>query len=237
MGESLQAQYLDVITSDDEVCISWIMAYEASGDKKPYTWLGDVGAACGQAWQYGLYTINGGNSQLYAPRCTWLDADHGEDIDKNPVAITNRQMKINMWAYADQGGRIMDLDYYCGSTIFSHDMDDPIPGRTPRGPQEIDGQLVVDTGAPNVPRSTSSQNGTVGPIRKRSPKSASELVVNSRPYQSAVKLCNSPTSRGSDFVSVDEGLFCVTWRPRRCIHFAVWIGRLGALILKPISCS
>lgn len=113
------------------------MTSEASGTRKPYTWLGDVGAACGQAWQHGLYTINGGDEQLYAPRCTWLDADHGEDIDKNPVAITNRQMKINMWAYAGSDNRTFDIDYYCGSTIFSNDMSDPIPGRTPRGPQEI----------------------------------------------------------------------------------------------------
>lgn len=184
-----------------------VVTSEASGTRKPYTWLGDVGAACGQAWQFGLFTINGGDRQPYAPRCTWLDADNGEDIDKNSVAITNRQMKINMWAYAGQGNTTMDIDYYCGSTIFSNDMNDPIPGRTPRGPQEIDSQLVLDTGGPNVARSTNPDGNPTG-IRKRSQKSANELVVNSRPYQSAVKLCNSPTSRGSDFVSVDEGLFC-----------------------------
>lgn len=43
-----------------------------------------------------------------------MDTDHEEDIDKDPVAITNRQMKIDIMAYganaADKG-----LDYYCGA--------------------------------------------------------------------------------------------------------------------------
>ena len=45
-------------------------------------------------------------------------------------------------------------------------------------------------------------------MRPRSLQSAQRLVVSSRASQSAVELCQSATSRGSDFVSLHENMFC-----------------------------
>lgn len=120
-------------------------------------------------------------------------------MKNNTLHTTTRQMKINMFAYG-AWARNETLDYRCGATIFSQDDKDPIEEPTPRGPT---------TQSRTSEKRASYAHPTQDKLsRKRSPKSASELVVNSRPDQSAIELCNSPTSRGSDFVSADEGLFC-----------------------------
>ena len=180
----------------------------------PFVWLGDVGRACGQSWEHGASVLYGGNQKPYAPSCVWMDKDHGDDINqksKPDVTITNRQMKINMYEYASiqaaNGTTVTttDLDKICGSTIFSWDMDDPIVDRTPRGMYwDSDGQH-------DDPVHFKRRDSTKTQQRKARPQSAKmaeRLWVNSRPSQSAVELCNSPTSRGSDFVSTNEGLFC-----------------------------
>lgn len=183
--------------------------------RAPFTWLGDIGRACGQSWEYGSKPIAGGDKALYFPSCVWLDQDHGDDIDKKVQTdtITNRQMRIDLWAYAGLGaenGTILsqaDIDYVCGATIFTWDMDDPIAERTPRGPYFDDqGKSHPDSG--RARRRSSGQNQQQHKARPQSAKMAERLWVNSRPSQSAKELCNSRTSRGSDFVSVNEGLFC-----------------------------
>lgn len=184
------------------------VAHYPSGGET-WGWTGDIGAACGQAWHYGTRqhgTTKSGDP--YFPKCTWMDTDGGVDIDKDPVSITNRQMKINIMAY---GGAAADkgLDYYCGATIFTHDNADPIAGMPPQGPvcpgcTRKKRRLEPDHSEPSTNTTFAEQKLP----RPRSARSASELIVNSRPQQSAIRLCRSPTSRGSDFASTDEGIFC-----------------------------
>ncbi|SMQ52710.1 unnamed protein product [Zymoseptoria tritici ST99CH_3D7] len=205
--ETTQGQYIDVIASDDEICISWILTAQPSGSSEQRVWLGDIGASCGQAWEYSSQTLSGGTNTTYWGKCVWMDTDGGKDIDIDPVAITLRQMKINTFAYGadaqDKG-----LDYYCSATIVTHDDADPIEAR-PAGPHARDslgnsgGMSIDPRSVPQPPRVTEPKKP-----RPRSQKSTERLIVNSRPEQSAVNLCNSPTSRGSDFVSKNEGLFC-----------------------------
>ncbi|KAI5357535.1 hypothetical protein Slin15195_G038960 [Septoria linicola] len=217
LGSTRDAQYIDIIASDDEICISYIQVSSFDDNKAPYVWLGDVGRACGQSWEYGTKSVTGGDSAAYNPSCVWMDQDHGEDINKKlqTDTITNRQMKINLLSYSGIGAKngtvLTDLDHICGSTIFSYDMDDPIEGRTPRGPYYADnGKFMPDNGNANKKRAAEATS--ISPrsrkARPQSAKMAERLWVNSRHGQSAIELCNSPTSRGSDFVSVDEGVFC-----------------------------
>lgn len=176
-----------------------------------WVWTGDIGAACGQAWEYGA-TSKGklDNGDPYFPRCTWMDTDQGADIEIGGQPITNRQMKINMMAYGGDAGD-KPLSYYCGATIFTWDNKDPISVLPPEGPSCP--ACDSDKATRKVKRSTApdaaSRNATQHSQRpRRSQKSADRLIVNSRKQQSAVTLCNSPTSRGSDFASTNEGLFC-----------------------------
>ncbi|KAL1586509.1 hypothetical protein WHR41_05280 [Cladosporium halotolerans] len=127
MGQEAQAAFIDIIASDDGICITHVTAnFPEKGE--PWTWTEDIGAACGQAWHYGsLQRGTTESGEPYFPKCTWIDTDGGVDIDKDPVPITNRQMKINLLAYGgDAAGK--GLDYYCGATIFTHDNADPIAG-------------------------------------------------------------------------------------------------------------
>lgn len=156
-------------------------------------------------------TYSTSSNQTHYPACVWMDTDHGDDIDVQPKPITNRQMKINMNAY---GGDALlpenaNLDYICGATIFTWDIADPIAGPTPRGPMpqsSIDSRSL-STNDDATPQRMYDYKQPRKP-RPRNQASADKLVINSRPEQSAITLCNSPTSRGSDFVSVDEDLFC-----------------------------
>lgn len=137
-----------------------------------------------------------------------MDTDGGVDIDKDPVPITNRQMKINLLAYGgDAAGK--GLDYYCGATIFTHDNADPIAGMPPKGlicpACTREKRHLAPEYSSQATNSTTAQSRHP---RARSDRSANELIVNSRPQQSAVRLCHSKSSRGSDFASTNEGLFC-----------------------------
>lgn len=190
------------------LCSSWrsdarltsrIAAGTSAGNEEPWTWTGDVGADCGQAWDYSRESLGGTNEESPQRKCVWLAGSNGTAVENNTLHTTTRQMKINMFAYG-AWARNETLDYRCGATIFSQDDKDPIEEPTPRGP--------ISQSRLRAKRTPYAQPIQDKPPRERSSKSASELVVNSRPDQSAIELCNSPTSRGSDFVSIDEGLFC-----------------------------
>jgi hypothetical protein len=177
-----------------------------------WTWTGDIGAACGQAWEHGVVQHGKtANNDPYYPKCTWMDTNHGEDLEDDAQPITNRNMKIDIFAY-DGEADVKSLDYYCKATIFSSDNADPIAARPKRGvccdaclqcqlaQQQYDDKRSITANA--------TASGQSMRARRRNQRSAEQLIVNSRPQQSAITLCNSPTSRGSDFASTDEGLFC-----------------------------
>lgn len=177
-----------------------------------WTWLGDVGASCGQAWEYGAIekgTLDNGDP--FYPKCTWMDTDQGADIEFDQQPITNRQIKINMMAY---GGNSSEraLTNSCGATIFSWDTADPIEALPEEGPScpacdSAKANSTVERDSASSGEESHIQRSS-HPRSARSQKSADRLIVSSRKSQSAVELCNSPTSRGSDFASTNEGLFC-----------------------------
>ncbi|KAK3719962.1 hypothetical protein LTR37_004085 [Vermiconidia calcicola] len=208
--ESSQGQFISVLASNDEICITQV-ANRQKAAKMPnggstWTWTGDIGATCGQAWEYGM--VQKGHTEsgdLYYPRCVWMDTDEGRDIDIDPVPITNRQMKIDIFAYGGKTGA-HSQDYYCGATIFSWLHADPIEERPSEG---YCCPACLTCKENQVKRSLAADE--IQPLRRprnRNQRSAERLIVNSRPQQSAIALCNSPTSRGSDFASTNEGLFC-----------------------------
>lgn len=177
------------------------------GGGETWTWTGDIGAMCGQAWEHGE-KIRGylKNGDAYYPSCTWLDTAHGADVEPEPKPITNRQMKIDVTAYRGNEG-LMSKEYYCGATIFSWKHDEPIAERPSRG-MCCDGCAVCLEEQAQAKRSLPMNTTATRSPRPRNQQSAEKLIVNSRSSQSAITLCNSPTSRGSDFASIDEGLFC-----------------------------
>ncbi|KAK4631167.1 hypothetical protein CLAFUR4_03779 [Fulvia fulva] len=176
MGDQAQGQYVDIIAGDDEICISYILATYPSGPSGPRAWLGDVGAMCGQAWEHSSTTYSAAANETHYGKCVWMDTDHGDDIDYQPQAITNRQMKINMNAY---GGDALkeenrNLEYICGATIFTWDIAIPIDVPTPKGPVPLSSLDSRDAGLRKRYDYDYKQPGTP---RQRSQNSAERLVV------------------------------------------------------------
>ncbi|WPH01777.1 Hypothetical protein R9X50_00463000 [Acrodontium crateriforme] len=200
LGQGVPAQYISILAGDDETCISYVVA-TFPGESDSHSWMGDVGSICGQSWYMGYSPHGTFNGTAYYPRCTWMDTNHGDKLAR-PVPITNRQMKINMLAYdATNPEASKGTDYLCNASIFTWENDDPIAEAPSRGPNPLTQQQHarraegIGTSLARVPR-------------PRTPETARHLIVNSRVQQSAVDLCHSPTSRGQDFASTNEGLFC-----------------------------
>jgi hypothetical protein len=137
-----------------------------------------------------------------------MDTDHGADIEVDPQPITNRQMKIDMMAYKGKSG-VKSTDFYCHATIFTWEHADPIGERPTQGECCADCVECLHQQSQDQMKRSLAFNATQPRIpRPRNQESAERLIVNSRPQQSAITLCSSFTSRGSDFASTDEGLFC-----------------------------
>jgi hypothetical protein len=77
-------------------------------------WIGDVGKSCGQDWAWGNqeagYVEETG--ERISPSCTWLDADHTNDIKSGA-------MKINFSSYAENLDDAISSGRACSATSFS----------------------------------------------------------------------------------------------------------------------
>lgn len=78
-------------------------------------WIGDIGKSCGQNWAWGNqeagYVEDTG--ERISPSCTWLDADHTNDI-------ASGAMKINFASYADNLNDAISSGRACSATSFSY---------------------------------------------------------------------------------------------------------------------
>jgi hypothetical protein len=142
------------------------------------------------------------NGTHFKAKCVWMQGTDvlSSGVDKRE-SIKLKQMKIDVTAYGHDVGPdqiVNNTDLYCSSTIFSNQDQNPIA---------------------SVPLQSSTANGSSdvgisGPLKgagkpsPRSKRSAERLVISSSDQDSAVGLCQSATSRGSDLVSTAEGLFC-----------------------------
>ena len=120
-----------------------------------------------------------------------------------PQSVALKQMKIDVMAYSHDVGPEQiqnNTGLYCGATIFSKEDKNPIlgvPGYAANAPDILE----------NPQARSLTDFGRRRPL-PRSRKSAERLIIGSSHHHSAMELCESPTSRGSDFVSMAEGMFC-----------------------------
>jgi hypothetical protein len=119
-----RAGYIGVSNNNDATCIAWITVQQFDGSQGG-AWTGDVGSFCGQRWYNSvepagnLKPEQGGGE--YIPRCTWLDADHTNDI-------ANAALKFDTAAY---GTKVLDTvsnNRACASTLFAG-QNGPIAGK------------------------------------------------------------------------------------------------------------
>ncbi|KAK6006582.1 hypothetical protein QM012_006992 [Aureobasidium pullulans] len=174
-----QGQYIGIQNGDDATCIAWITVkmYDNSIDG---AWTGDIGRFCGQTW-FESQEVAGqlDDGTLYRPSCTWLDANHDNDI-------ISASLKFATNAYGSETSQItLDQDA-CASTVFAVD----------------EGEITDAPADPSLPK-----RETLLP-RARLPWMEKKLIISDIASHSAVNLCNSQTSWGPDFVSSTEGKLC-----------------------------
>ncbi|KAK3359127.1 hypothetical protein B0T25DRAFT_514730 [Lasiosphaeria hispida] len=112
------------------------------------------------------------------PRCTWIDADHTNGIPPG-------MLFIHWPSFAGNQGHSDNPSSYCGWPAFRAYKD-------PNG-----GGVIVK-----------KDNGDSGETKVIKRALDSRLVVSSEPSHNATELCASETSRGPDFVSLAEGVYC-----------------------------
>lgn len=86
-------------------------------DTEGGSWTGDIGYECGQNW-YEQSEMAGfldeDEEEEYIPRCTWLDADHTEDV---PSA----SMKFDVMAYGRKVEDTLENSGACDYTLWGED--------------------------------------------------------------------------------------------------------------------
>ncbi|ORY16598.1 hypothetical protein BCR34DRAFT_597605 [Clohesyomyces aquaticus] len=137
-----RAGYISVSANNDAVCIAWITVQQFDGTRGG-AWTGDIGYGCGQDWYNsvepaGRFKDEQGGGE-YVPKCTWLDADHTNDI-------ANAALKFDVSAYGENVVETANNNA-CAPTIYGPD-NGPLAGQpgkrsTRERPSWMTVQLIV----------------------------------------------------------------------------------------------
>ncbi|KAF2016681.1 hypothetical protein BU24DRAFT_409762 [Aaosphaeria arxii CBS 175.79] len=122
-----QAQYITLVGTNGGMCISWITLKNLDGAFDS-AWTGDIGKSCGRSWNFGDQVAGRDpNGNPYKPSCTWIDADHTDNINTGA-------MKIDFAAYGAQLNDTINNNKTCTKTIYSFDANkiDDVPSQKKR---------------------------------------------------------------------------------------------------------
>jgi hypothetical protein len=180
-----QGVYSLFSANTDAICIAWVTttwAETAGGNK--YAVSGDYGEACGGTWYESNLWTNGENS--YQPKCFWIDGNG----DQPNTGFQVRWPRYSSDQF-DEGNT--DPANICNDIDFGL--------RTEADPSSINYWVKGKKRDLNSRRMRARRD-------VRAPWTETELVVSESKFHSAVKLCESETSMGPDFVHVEENIFC-----------------------------
>ncbi|PSK59393.1 CAAX prenyl protease 1 [Elsinoe australis] len=216
-------QYVMVsLNSDDAICISVIAV---ANKKIDGTFLGDIGAKCGQTW---FESENPVGNKDEKPKCVWLDGNHDNGINARALSFHLRDLApvdAKLAQYKD------NPDTLCKSTPRYSFWGDLLPNGIPPffdpplkyndgNGGDVDLSLVLDD--PNMPWDKSAtMHPTKGPKRrmrrdgqalgKRNVsmnRDPSHLIISEHDNSDVRGICESETSYGWDIVSTKQKLFC-----------------------------
>ncbi|KAF2999896.1 hypothetical protein E8E13_008461 [Curvularia kusanoi] len=125
-----RASYISISNNDDATCIAWTTAKQFD-ESFGGAWTGDIGKSCGQSWYAsvepaGRYKADGdgpdeSTGDEYVPACTWLDADHTNEIE-------SAALKFDTGAYGESVQDAIDNGEGCTFTLWGSD-NGPIAGQ------------------------------------------------------------------------------------------------------------
>ncbi|KAB8416321.1 hypothetical protein FH972_024841 [Carpinus fangiana] len=159
----VQSDYISVENTIGATCIAWISVVQFDGAPgSGGSWTGDIGYNCGQNWYYGNQIAgtlpdDGGD---YRPYCSWLDADHTNDIK-------SASMKIHLRAYGEEAEDTIANNKACSSTIFSADAgpinDQPAKRSNKARKQWMQDKLIMSASANQTAEHLCSHPNSWGP--------------------------------------------------------------------------
>ncbi|KAI4256359.1 MAG: hypothetical protein LQ352_002124 [Teloschistes flavicans] len=218
------AEYIQVTNGgDDALCIAYISLTQPDGTSK--AWYGDVARDCGADWYHSLLTT--GDDEDYQPSCVWIDGN-------GSYGLRFRGLGLHIHDFANTAGRAAQFNgnktVMCDAAprfrMYTEISDkDYIPFFNP--PLQLVNGTDVDPGAvldksrwalpkegPHITKAFIDQDPNGAKKRRQLQDSAfgnansSVVIVSASPKHSAKELCESETSRGYDFVSSMEHMFC-----------------------------
>ncbi|KAI0479427.1 hypothetical protein GGR56DRAFT_634961 [Xylariaceae sp. FL0804] len=143
-----------------------------------YGWVGDWGMQCGLDWYYSDVYVDQSDNK---PMCTWIDGDH-----TNGAIAGVLEMHMPTFTSDDTSA---DPNSFCGGTTF---------------------RSWANDGGDQILKKRSLQPRNQTQTLKAPARADSRLVVSNAAahLHNATALCESPSSRGPDFVSRAEGVYC-----------------------------
>ena len=213
-------EYISVTNGGvDALCIAYISLTQPDGVKK--AWYGDSGKDCGADWYHSQLKTG---EDDYAPSCVWIDRDHSNNIRFQGFGLHITDFRGTK-ERAAQWQENKDLMCKAAPRFKMYEKmkaEDPIPffippleygtDATDKDPQTVldKGRWVLYEDGPNVNKAVvdAETPPPQPPKLRRRQEQARYVIMSKSPNHSARELCDSPTSFGQDFVSLDEGLFC-----------------------------
>lgn len=213
-GATGQPEYVQLTTvRDDALCITYVTA---SGNGVSWNWMGDIGYTCGGDWYPSTAKFGSDN---YQPKCTWIDADHSDDL---------RFMAMSMHMPDFNGDTALTSEYndhnekLCNSKArfmqwgevptnpgqdFIPPMFSPPLEYKPDG-SDTDFDALFKPGHVNDKRGITARDTSTKGKMDDSINRSGHVVISDYKAHSAKEVCDSQTSRGPSFVSTQDGLYC-----------------------------
>ncbi|MCJ1366312.1 hypothetical protein MMC16_005440 [Acarospora aff. strigata] len=209
---------------NDGLCVAYIALTQPDGTRK--AWFGDVGKACGADWYHSQLKTG---EDDYQPACIWIDRDHSYGLRYQGFGF-----HINDFAATDERAKQYDQNrsLMCNAAprfkmYEKMNSDDYIPFFSP--PLEYEPKKLTDKDpkavldkkrwgmpkeGPNIKKADIDKNDKPKMARREDPdkmngrKNFTTVIISKSENHSAKELCQSSMSRGPDFVSLEEQLFC-----------------------------
>ncbi|KAL8882296.1 MAG: hypothetical protein Q9198_000684 [Flavoplaca austrocitrina] len=221
------AEYISIANGgDDALCIAYIAITQPDG-REPAYWYPEMAMDCGAEW-YPSQLKPGDND--YTPKCIWIDRDRSNGLqfqglgfhlpDLKGTEERSNQLNENRSILCDVSPRLRLYEDFTNDDFIP--FFDPPLKLSDEG-CDLDTTVIMDKATwkmpdegPNVNKVLIDSTPNYRKVEKRSVSNAvfgenpesKVVIISTNSMHSARELCESETSRGFDFVSSTENLYC-----------------------------
>lgn len=225
-NDGAQPHYLLLNAADDDaICISQVTV---SGNGANWVWMGDIARTCGADWYHSNNIIGSGT---YMPSCGWLDKDHSNGLSyvaywmhmpdfngakglldeyqahkENLCGSRARFSLIKSWSTNKKYNAEKFLETY-KPKFFDPPLKYNEDGSDDAGPKGDFAPLF----APGKTRAKRNDDETELSLNTTAASKVfrpGHVVISEHAAHGAVELCESESSRGPSFVSMEEKVYC-----------------------------